>query len=1737
MKTTGLQSPFIDGEVLGAAAPAASPFEQVMAEPKAQPMPATAAVPRLAVIDLQGKPLVGVGWSVHQGALVARGTLDAAGETGSLHQGGLAFDRSKPFRLHVEGHVCSIVSGAALLVDEPGVEYGGSLFDWHAADSGHATVRKAFWDDYARRRQRDEPLAVSRYIQHDHVMRRPVRGLSAVPVFQAQPMAIRLGPLVRYTDHHQACIWLELNAPGLVRVHYGPAPDAKKKPAGATVPTTVRTRHTCSVRVGGRHYAMLTLAELPADSVVMYTLELAPQPPTGPLPGTEGDFTEARFPRQLPKAALDPQQAALAQISLMGRHWLYLRTLPAGGEALRFAHGSCRVHPDDTNQRRQTQGSDMLARFGSELLAKQELAAWPQFFMHTGDQIYADDIGLRLGRQMLAERHSASKPGPRLGEPLILGAWAGRHATRYHERTGVLPPPPAADVDDLDRQRNTAQNPALIERAVADARSALEQAAARAALPQPPAAQKLRVMNELLWQPPIDAGDVPQVDKRRGLLQAPVYRILRPQTRDLRLPHPAAGDIGGVHAADYAEYAAAYEQAWLVHGARRALAHLPNYMIFDDHEVTDDWNADAGWLACVHHARDTLGMWPATMTDALAAYWLYQGWGNLEPVVAAADPRVQILDRARHQGHDALPELRRLIHARAIAPTAKKAAAAVRAQRLDWNFRVPTPGTPFLVVDLRTDREVHGHGGMSERRLAWLRTQLRAARTRSAFVVLPVPLLMPAPLAYAMQHPGVTALATGARSSAEARRKKDLEHPITNHVWEQFRELLRELQAAGSPLRTLAVVSGDIHFSCNLDGQLPGSTKGPRLLQLISSGLLKVIGSTEQKTLFDAYRGWLSVITRAQGVDERRGVRATIGGLEGPLPVQPGQGLPQNPPQRKLENFVFPTSVAMVDVWPTAKQPISRVLGDTALIKQWHLVSPAPGQLAAWSFTHATRAEGGWMTLNDPGLPFADRPNTYPRAGGALGVARELLDEGEQSEAGDFEPVHETLHGEVEPTLEIVDPLEAEVEAEVDFEPETDPEPEAGPASDAAFDVESGDDETECGFESGVDHEEPLAEAEVIGDDSRQVVADTLAVPYRWICALDIYYDTSPLGRDARHVPDWTRATGTLVGPRHVLTAAHVLEPVPVKFEGVEYRLPVTRIVVAPARDGRNDKTPLGQSQRVWWGRPAPREIPRKGPNNTVVRATVQDDYALLVVRHDLAAKNHRRFARLGYWGEDPKVSELRPVGDAELSGTVTVAGYPGDTHDRKILPRERGSDAPEKLRERIKVTRRNEASTWAARMWESSGTPRRDVHNQRLLHDADTYQGHSGGPVFAQRDGVWCLLAVHGGPAIQDARTHRWSANRAAPVTPQMLSQLNAWMNQQGGRGTSSLVDGRLVPSATVAAPAREMEGDAAEQEGPPDEDGLAEEAGDLELETLAFEDEAARPAGAAALVTRGLGLAEAWLRRQPRSGAPELLRFAVSLLRTHFFPKGHGLIDAAGRVGRQAPAARIAMRLRQRDGSPVPFEHRVRLWIDARAADPATVAGRHADALFSSITLHAPAFTALAPAVALQHAVHEVLHMLFTLADRLRQHHGSTMADAFLQKDPWSLLDLRRWERWRSRLEQALQPLLHLLGSQEPAADAAARLVEEAFCYTGGMHLRFALERGGKSGITASSVTETLVRHYVMDRAPRLASTLGSDELAKASAPLAPILEELQEAMHAVWQGGAAVGAPQTEALVEPV
>lgn len=58
--------------------------------------------------------------------------------------------------------------------------------------------------------------------------------------------------------------------------------------------------------------------------------------------------------------------------------------------------------------------------------------------------------------------------------------------------------------------------------------------------------------------------------------------------------------------------------------ARRVLANIPTYMIFDDHEVTDDWFLDARWRNDVW--KKSLGR--RVIAHGITAYLLFQGLGN-----------------------------------------------------------------------------------------------------------------------------------------------------------------------------------------------------------------------------------------------------------------------------------------------------------------------------------------------------------------------------------------------------------------------------------------------------------------------------------------------------------------------------------------------------------------------------------------------------------------------------------------------------------------------------------------------------------------------------------------------------------------------------------------------------------------------------------------------------------------------------------------------------------------------------------------------------------------------------------------------------------------------------------------------------------------------------------------------------------------------------------------------------
>ncbi|MEQ1558525.1 MAG: alkaline phosphatase D family protein [Methyloglobulus sp.] len=120
---------------------------------------------------------------------------------------------------------------------------------------------------------------------------------------------------------------------------------------------------------------------------------------------------------------------------------------------------------------------------------------------------------------------------------------------------------------------------------------------------------------------------------------------------------------------------------------RRLLANIPTYMIFDDHDVTDDWNITGGWYDKV---RDS-ALGHRVVSNALAAYWAFQGWGN-EPYNFDYDMVRSIID---------------------FLATDKPSANLCQQYGLTtwkhrgWGYSVPT-NPPLFVIDSRTQRQPDG---------------------------------------------------------------------------------------------------------------------------------------------------------------------------------------------------------------------------------------------------------------------------------------------------------------------------------------------------------------------------------------------------------------------------------------------------------------------------------------------------------------------------------------------------------------------------------------------------------------------------------------------------------------------------------------------------------------------------------------------------------------------------------------------------------------------------------------------------------------------------------------------------------------------------------------------------------------------------------------------------------------------------------------------------------------------
>ncbi|MFI8928053.1 alkaline phosphatase D family protein [Streptomyces sp. NPDC053474] len=280
----------------------------------------------------------------------------------------------------------------------------------------------------------------------------------------------------------------------------------------------------------------------------------------------------------------------------------------------------------------------------------------------------------------------------------------------------------------------------------------------------------------------------------------------------------------GDQVADYEEYTHLYYESWLDPEVRWLLSTVPSCMVFDDHDVIDDWNTSASWLADMRATP----WWGERVRSGLMSYWVYQHLGNLPPAELDRDE----LYAAVRAAPDGTEELR------AFAARADANPAAVR-----WSYRRDFGGVRLLMVDTRAARvlDEDRRAMLDADEARWLREQALDGGYDHLLIGTSLPWLLPHLIHDA--EGWNAALCRGERGARWARFGEDLRRRADLEHWAAFpdsfaalTELIAEAGTGPNAPATVLVLSGDVHHAYVAEPAWPrGSAPAARVLQLTCS--------------------------------------------------------------------------------------------------------------------------------------------------------------------------------------------------------------------------------------------------------------------------------------------------------------------------------------------------------------------------------------------------------------------------------------------------------------------------------------------------------------------------------------------------------------------------------------------------------------------------------------------------------------------------------------------------------------------------------------------------------------------------------------------------------------------------------------------------------------------------------------------------------------------------------------
>jgi phosphodiesterase/alkaline phosphatase D-like protein len=264
--------------------------------------------------------------------------------------------------------------------------------------------------------------------------------------------------------------------------------------------------------------------------------------------------------------------------------------------------------------------------------------------------------------------------------------------------------------------------------------------------------------------------------------------------------------------ADFEEYTRLYLETWSDPTIRWLLSTLPSAMIFDDHDVRDDWNTSHAWRVDMQRTD----WWDERISGALMSYWIYQHLGNLSPEALEGET---IYDDVR-AADDGAPALRR------YAQEADREADGAKGTM--WSYRRDLGTVRLLVIDSRCGRMLaDGRRAMiSDAEFDWIERQTEDGSFDHLVVGTSMPWLLPRAL-----HDVESwneALCAGSRGPILARLGESVRRAVDLEHWAAFRQSFDRLAAwferlaraeDGRAPASICVLSGDVHHSyvCEAD--------------------------------------------------------------------------------------------------------------------------------------------------------------------------------------------------------------------------------------------------------------------------------------------------------------------------------------------------------------------------------------------------------------------------------------------------------------------------------------------------------------------------------------------------------------------------------------------------------------------------------------------------------------------------------------------------------------------------------------------------------------------------------------------------------------------------------------------------------------------------------------------------------------------------------------------------------